>query len=163
MKPSTALPQHDWLRRLIGEWTSETTFAMEPGKPPSTVHGAETVRALGDIWIILEGSMATPGGGHRSVITLGFDSAKNQFVGTFIGSMMTMIWPYTGELDAAEKTLTLHSEGPAMMPGSDPKKPVPYRDTIEIVSDDERIMRSSCPDEDGNWVTFMTMTYRRKS
>ena len=45
-------------------------------------------------------------------ITLGYDPAKKRFVGTWLGSMMTHLWIYDGELSADERTLTLSSEGP---------------------------------------------------
>jgi len=44
-------------------------------------------------------------------MTLGFDPTKNHYGGTFIGSMMTNIWPYHGVLDETGKRLPLESEG----------------------------------------------------
>jgi hypothetical protein len=103
-----------------------------------------------------------PGGGPATtVMTLGYDPQKKRYVGTWIGSMMTHLWVYDGELDAAGNALTLNSEGPSMAPGSEGKM-VKYRDVIEFKSDDHRVLTSHALGEDGEWSQFMTAHYRRK-
>ena len=72
-------------------------------------------------------------------MTLGYDPAKKAFVGTFIGSMMTHLWVYDGELDAAGKVLTLDAEGPSFAATD---KMAKYKDAIEIKSDDHRVLTS---------------------
>jgi hypothetical protein len=37
-----------------------------------------------------------------------------------------------------------------------------YRDAIELVGDDQRIMTSEFQGEDGSWHKFMTARYRRR-
>lgn len=99
-----------------------------------------------------------PGGGiAKSIMTLGYDPAKNRFVGTFVSSLMAQLWLYSGTLDSAEKVLTLDTEGPSFTAGGMAK----YQDIIEFVSDDHRILRSQVL-RDGSWVEFMTAHYRRK-
>jgi hypothetical protein len=39
--------EHQWLQRLVGEWTYESECSMEPGKPPEKFEGSESVRSLG--------------------------------------------------------------------------------------------------------------------
>ena len=51
-------------------------------------------------------------GPSTTIMTLGYDPQKERFVGTFVASMMTHMWHYNGSLDAAEKVLTLDTEGP---------------------------------------------------
>jgi hypothetical protein len=55
--------EHRWLQKLAGEWTSEAEATMEPGKPPETFKGTESVRSLGGLWILAEGQGEMPGGG----------------------------------------------------------------------------------------------------
>jgi hypothetical protein len=92
------------------------------------------------------------------IMTLGYDPMKNRFVGTFVGSMMTNMWVYEGALDAKGTTLTLDTEGPSMTGDG---SIAPYRDVIEMKSDDVRVMTSQGQGPDGKWVAFMTTTYRR--
>ena len=100
-------PEHHWLQKLVGEWTYEHEMAMEPGGPLQKFTGTETVRTLGGFWVLCEGRGEMPGGGEAvTVMTLGYDPAKKRYVGTFIGSMMSYLWLYDGELDAAANKLT---------------------------------------------------------
>jgi hypothetical protein len=153
--------EHKWLQKLVGEWTYEGDCSMGPDQPPSKMTGTETVRSLGGLWTIGEGTGGMPGGGtSMSVMTLGYDPVKQKFVGTFIASVMTHLWPYEGTLDASGRVLSLDSEGPDFSGGP---KMAKYQDVIEFLSDDHRTLSSHLRDENGQWVKFMTMHYRRKA
>lgn len=152
--------QHEWLKRLVGEWTLETEAPAEPGGEPEKLTGVESVRMLGDIWVVFEGRGQMPGGGEgTTLMTLGYDPQKGRFVGTWQGSMMANLWVYDGELDAAERELRLDSEGPSFSGDGTLDK---YRDSIEMVSDDHRVLRSHVLGADGQWNHFMTAHYHRK-
>jgi Protein of unknown function (DUF1579) len=151
--------QHQWLDQLIGEWMSEVECSGGSDQPPSKTQGSEVVRSLGGLWIIADGVGEMPDGGTgKTIMTLGFDPQRDRFVGTFIGSMMTHLWIYNGSLDATEKVLTLDTEGPNFSQSGMTK----YKDIIEFVSEDHRIMTSQILGEDGNWTQFMTAHYRRQ-
>jgi hypothetical protein len=151
--------EHNWLDQLVGEWTFENEAIMDPTQPPMKFSGTESARSLGGLWALCEGRGEMPGGGvGYTLMTLGFDPAKNRYVGTFVGSMMTHLWVYEGELDAAGKVLTLNAEGPGFTPDAAMAK---YQDIIEIVSPDHRILRSRMLTDDGTWFAFMTAHYRR--
>ena len=156
----TPQAEHEWLQQLLGEWTSEAETEMEPGKPPVTCQGTESVRSLGGLWIVAEGQGEMPGGGHAgTIMTLGYDPAKKRYVGTFVASMMTHLWPYDGALDASGRRLVLDSEGPSMAGDGTIAK---YQDVIEIEGADRRTLTAYARGEDGAWKKFMTATYRRK-
>lgn len=153
--------EHRWLQQLVGEWTSEARMTMEGG-PEGTCRGTESVRSLGGLWVLAEGQGDMPGGGMATMLmTLGYDPARKRYVGTWIGSMMTHLWVYEGELDAGGQVLTLSSEGPDMSPGAPPGRLLKYRDVIEIVAPDHRVLTSHCQGEDGQWQKFMEAHYRR--
>ena len=157
MEAPKPTPQHEWLKKLVGEWTSEMIANGPPGEPPMTHKGKETVRALGDVWIVCEGSGDIPGGGeHRSIMSLGYDPDKKKYVGSFIASMMTYQWIYEGQVEG--NALVLDTVGPSF---TEEGKMAPYKDTITLVSDDERILTSQSRSADGKWVEFMKATYRR--
>ena len=151
--------QHQWLDQFIGEWINETECRMGSDQPPSKSKGTDVVRSLGGLWIIAEGEGEMPDAGSgQTIMTLGFDPQSNRFVGTFIGTMMTHLWIYNGSLDATEKVLTLDTEGPNFAESAMTK----YKDIIEFVSPDHRIMTSQILGDDGNWLQFMTAHYRRQ-
>jgi hypothetical protein len=150
--------EHHWLQKLVGEWTYEAEMLLGPGQPPMKSQGTDSVRSIGGLWVQCEGQGEMPGGGPAtSIITLGYDSAKKRFVGTFIGSVMTNLWIYDGGLNG--NVLTLDAEGPSF---TEPNKTAKYQDIIEVVSDDHRILYSQLLGEDGQWHRFMTAHYRRK-
>jgi hypothetical protein len=152
--------EHDWLHKLIGEWTYESECLMGPGQPPIKSSGSESVRSVGGLWIVGEGRGEMPGGGPATtLITLGYDPHKQRFVGTFVASMMTHLWVYEGSLDAAANVLTLDAEGPSFTGDGTMAK---YQDIVEFKSDDHRVLRSRVRGDDGTWHQFMSANYRRK-
>ena len=154
-----AREEHRWLQQIVGEWTFESEAACEPGQPPETFSGSESVRSLGDLWLLCEGRGEMPGGGTAiTLMTLGYDQGKARFVGTWVGSMMTWLWVYDGSLDPERKVLTLETKGPSFSEG----KLAKYRDVIELRSYDHRVLTSHVLGEDGTWRGFMTAHYRRR-
>ncbi len=152
--------EHQWLQKLVGEWTYETEAIMGLDQPPEKATGTESVRSLGGLWILAEGQGEMCGGGAMTtMMTLGYDPQKQRYVGTWVGSMMTYLWLYDGELDASKNVLTLNSDGPSMSAEGEMAK---YRDVIEFKSGDHRMMTSHVLSDDGNWHQFMTVNYRRK-
>ena len=161
MCPMAAEPtkEHQWLQQLVGDWESEMECVMVPDQPPMKSKGTESVRSLGGLWTLGEGKGEMPdGSAMTSIITLGFDPAKQRFVGTFVASMMTHMWSYEGTLDSSGKTLTLDTEGPSMTGAG----MVAYQDIVTLESPDHRILRSQMKGADGQWIPFMTAHYRRK-
>jgi hypothetical protein len=151
--------EHEWLQKLVGNWTSEMECVMGPDQPPMKSKGSESVRSIGGLWTMGEGTGEMPDGNKMtSIMTLGYDPARQRFVGTFIASMMTHMWKYEGTLDASGKVLTLDTEGPGM---SGDGKMTKYKDIVTFVDDDHRILTSRIQGEDGQWTEFMTAHYRR--
>lgn len=151
--------EHRWLQKLVGEWTYESEIDAGNGGTPSKVEGSEIVRPVGELWVVGEGEGEMPDGEHAdTVLTLGYDPENGSFVGTWIGSMMTHLWIYRGELDSAGRVLTLEAEGPDMQVEGKSRL---YRDVIELVSDDRRILRALVQNE-GDWDEMMSVHYRRR-
>jgi Protein of unknown function (DUF1579) len=158
--PAQPQKEHHWLQKLVGEWTYETEAIMGPGQPAVTSTGTETVRSLGGLWVLAEGQGEMPCSGlATTLMTLGYDPEKQRYVGTWVGSMMTYLWHYDGELNAAETVLTLNADGPVM---TGENKLGKYKDVIEFKSDDHRVLTSHMLGDDGQWQQFMTAHYWRK-
>lgn len=156
---TTPQKEHQWLQKLVGEWTFENEAVMGPGQPPVKLPGTDSVCSLGGLWVVCAGAGEMPDGGTAATLmTIGFDPRKNRFVGTFVASMMAHMWIYDGQLDEAGKVLTLNTEGPSM---AEEGRLTRYKDVIEFQSDDHRTLTSSLIGETGRWVQFMTASYRR--
>lgn len=149
--------EHEWLHQLVGSWRFKIECA--PGEAPVKSTGQETVRMLGGLWIISEGTSPMPDGeiGYTHM-TLGYDPARQAYIGTWQGSMMTHMWVYEGTLDSTGRILPLNCVGPDFIT---PGKVANYQDIIEIVSPDHRILRSHTQGEDGQWTQFMEAHYHR--
>lgn len=159
MQPPAIEPQHLWLQKLVGDWNFRSDANMGPDQPPMQCGGSESVRSLGDLWILGEGSMEMPGGAPGgTLLTLGYDPVRKRFVGSWVGSMMTHMWRYEGSLDASGRVLTLDTEGPSF---TDPNKTSRYHDIIEVKSEDLRTLTSEVQMPDGTWFRFMRAEYRR--
>ena len=151
--------EHQWLQKLVGEWTIDSEGTMGPDQPPNKWKGTEIVRSVGDLWIVAESKGEVSEGCSMTMITtLGYDPQKGRFVGTFIGSMMTRLWLYDGALDASERVLTLDTEGPNMVAEG---KMARFQDIYEIIDNDHHMLTSRMLSDDGQWRQFMTSHYRR--
>jgi hypothetical protein len=151
--------EHAWLEQLVGKWTYESKAEMGAGQEPCHAAGSETVRSLGGLWVVGEGSGDMPDGKPATMlITLGYDPDAGVYRGTWIGSMMTHLWVYEGRLDETGKVLTLDATGPSF---TEPGKTARYQDVITILGPDERLLTSRSLADDGTWHEFMQARYRR--
>lgn len=156
VQPTSKLEQHEWLQQLVGEWTVSSEAAA--GGESAAWESTESIRSIGGLWIVAEGTADDAGQPFTSLLTLGYDPNKEAFVGTWIDSIQTTLWTCTGHLDESRRTLTLEAEGPGF---SDPTRTSRYRDQIELVGPDEKRMISSVLGDDGAWATYMTVSGRR--
>lgn len=152
--------EHQWLQQLLGDWTYEAEMQMGPDQPPTKSRGQESVRTLGGLWLLCEGSGTMPGleGIGTTLMTLGYDTQKRAFVGSWVGSMMANMWIYRGQLDPAQKVLTLDTEGPSFAGDG---KLARYQDVITFKNSQERELSSQVLQGDRTWKRFMTARYRR--
>ena len=157
--PAPRVEQHAWLQQLVGEWTMKAEATMGPGTEPMLMESTESVRSIGGLWVVGEGQASFDGTPFTSLLTLGYDPAQRAFVGTWVDTMQAHMWTYVGKLDDSKKVLTLAAEGPSF---DDPTRTSKYRDAIEIVGPDHRVLTSSVQRPDGQWTTFMRADYRRK-
>lgn len=157
METAKPVPEHLFLNKLLGDWAYDAEASVGPDKPAMKSSGTETVRTLGGLWYIGEAHSQMPNGEPATmIITLGYDPDIKRYRGTWIGSMMTQLWVYDGFVEG--NTLNLDSEGLSMTGDG---KTAKYRDSMEFVDDDHRILRSQVMNGDGSWTVFMTSRYRR--
>ncbi len=152
--------QHQFFAPLAGEWSMEHRCDMGNGQPQVVAKGRVTGRSLKGMWCLLE-CFGDPTEQHPeswgSLFTLGFDSTKSAFVGTFIGSMMNNLWLYEGQLDSSGKVLVLNTTGPKC----DGTGTASYRDKFEVVNDNLWILRSEVLEDSGTWKQFLEGHHHR--
>ncbi|HVK14122.1 MAG TPA: DUF1579 domain-containing protein [Gemmataceae bacterium] len=148
--------EHEWLKQLEGEWATEAESAAVPGMPAMKLKGTESVKGLGGFWSVSESKVDYMGTPVNAVMTLGYDTQKKKFVGTWLCSMCDSLCTYEGTL--AGNTLTLDTEGPNPATGKVSK----MRDVIEVKDKDHKVLTSWMPGPDGKWVQFMTIKFTRK-
>lgn len=156
--------EHGWLQRLVGDWTVSSDCGPEGVTETEGPHPdwTETVRSLHGAWIVAEGNGEMPGGGGpaTTLMTLGYDPARQRFVGTWLGSMMTHLWVYEGTLDESGNVLTLDTEGPDFTSDG---RIVRVQDIIAFEDDDNRTLTARVQGDDGGWKQVMTARYRRNA
>jgi hypothetical protein len=159
--PEMPKPQkeHEFLHKFVGEWESVGKVKMAEDQPEMECNGTFKARMLGGFWVISEGKGEGMGPEPtESIMTLGFDTKKGKYVGTWADSMMNHMWKYEGTVEGDK--LTLDTEGPDM---TDPSgRMTKYQDVFEFKSTDHYTLTSRAQGKDGQWKTFMTAEVTRK-
>lgn len=153
-------PEHLWLDQFAGKWSTEGEIFMKPGDPPQAYQAIETVRKVGDYWLVL--NSRTPPGAEmqfEGVIQIGYDPKARQFVGTCVDNMSGHLWVYAGERDNSGNALVLRTEAPAC-DGSG--KTMTLRETHTLVDENTRTFRAELLGEAGEWGTVISCTSRRQ-
>lgn len=161
--PTKPVSQHEWLKNLLGEWTTSMTMVMGPDQPEMHGEGTESVTSFGGLWAHAHGKSTMPDGDVMEYyMALGYDVTFGEYRGAWYANVSSHLWKYTGELSADGRTMTLNCEGPDMM-SDEPGKTAKYRDVHELVDANTRTMTSFGEMPDGSWVQFNKTTYTRKA
>jgi hypothetical protein len=149
--------EHRWLDQLLGEWTV-TSDMMDPAGGDVSPW-IERVRSLHGLWVVAEAEGEMPGAGAATTImTLGYDPRRQRYLGTWVGSMMTHMWIYEGNLDENGKALKLDCEGEDF---ESPGRMTRYQDIITFKDADHRLLTARMLAADGTWKQIMQADYRR--
>ncbi len=146
--------EHAWLMQFTGEWGVAT-----PEGTPAEGGSSEHIRSIGGNWIAAEGHMSHGPQSYTYVLTIGYDTRKKSYVGTWIDTVNNMLWTYTGTLDKANNTLALESEGPSF---DDANETGQYRDELRLITPNHKRITSFALKDDGQWEQYMSMDYYRK-
>lgn len=152
--------KHEWLKKFVGTWDTESKAISAPGEPGFECNGTITSKSLGGFWIVNEMKASLAGNEFSGMQTVGYDSKSKKYVGTWVDSMNGYMWKYEGTVSEDGSTLTLNAKGPNMLvPGEETN----YRDIYQFKSKDEMVIKSEMEGPDGKWITFMTGTGKRKT
>jgi hypothetical protein len=153
-------PEHAWLQQFVGDWNADVEMLMDPtGKPPTKSKGTESIRPVGGFWILSENRGTLMGQPFLGVQTLGYDTKKQKYIGTWVDSVSSQMWQYEGSVDATGKTLTLESEGSCPI---DPGKVIKAKDVIELQDKNHKTFKSFIQMDNGQWIPAMSIRYERK-
>jgi hypothetical protein len=156
--PELPKPQkeHQWLSQLAGEWNASISAKPGPGAPEFKAEAKQSSKMIGDRWLMATSEGDMMGQKMTSILTLGYDPSKKEYVGSFLSSCGNELWTYEGAVSDDGKTLVLKTEGPNMMnPGATSE----YRETITLKDKDHYTFTSAIKGEDGKFVEFMTAEY----
>lgn len=151
--------EHELLKQFAGEWEVTAESAPAPGQEAMKCEGKESSQLLGGFWYVAEGEAKMGEASVASVLTVGYDPAAKQYIGTFFCTMDSTLWKYVGAMDESGKKLTLETEGPSC---TEPGKKAKYREILELTDKDHKTFKSFMQGDDGKWLPIVTMEYRRK-
>jgi len=155
----TPSKEHEFLAQFAGDWDVTASTVPAPGEQPIVGKGTESAKMLGGFWLVSEAESDMMGMAVSSRMTFGYDPKRSKYVGTFFCSMDSHLWTYEGTMDETGKKLTLNTRGHSP---TDFNTQVNYREVLELVDKDHKTFTSYMEGENGQWVKFMTMDYRRR-
>ncbi len=144
----------EWLKQFEGTWAVVSEATGDGGTSTSVMSS----RAVGERWMINEHRGQFGEMKFEAVQTIGYDAEKKQFSGSWIDSLTSFNWSYTGSIDSTGKKLTLNATGPDWTDASKTRK---YRDVYEVKSKNKFAALSQMMNDAGQWETFMTGTMTR--
>ena len=157
---SNQTPEQALLQFLVGTWTYEFATAATSEYPGVTATGTETVRRIGETWVLIENQgVSSDKSASHSVTTLGVSVETGRFIGTVAGTAVpSTLFIYDGGIGAQGSAIHLETTGPAITPGNRTDR---YRDVMQFLGADARETIAQLLDKDGEWVEFMRTRYRR--
>ncbi|MCO8122414.1 DUF1579 domain-containing protein [Stieleria sp. TO1_6] len=148
----TAEKEHAWLQKFNGQWESNSKSIASDQSPEVECTGSMSSRMLGEFWVINRFEGEAGGQSFQAIQTIGYDTTKKKYVGSWVDSMLNHMWQYSGTVSEDGKRLELVADGPNFMDGG---KLTKFRDSYEFQSPDVCIATSEIQNEDGKWTVMM--------
>lgn len=151
--------QYQFLTRFVGQWKSKAKTGEFPGQAAVEGTGTMSSQMLGQHWVVSEIKAEMMGAPIEALQTIGFDAAKEKFVGSWIDSTSGFVWRYEGVLDEAGQVLTLEAMGPNF---SAPGTTTRFRDSYEFKTPDLILAISTMETAPDQWVVLSKGEIRRR-
>lgn len=150
-------PEHAELKRLVGEWATETKSFMADPNNPTVSHGKSTFKMmLGGRYVQQNFTGTFDGQEFEGIGISGYDRALKKYVGSWIDNMGTGIMHSEGTYDA--KTHTLTETGSS----SSPMGTMKMRMITKYVDNDKFLFTMYMTIPDAGEQKAMEITYTRK-
>lgn len=156
--PDGQRAQRDLLRQFAGNWELAGEVIAPRDRQTFPVTGTESVRMLGEHWLVSDVKFSMAGMNVTGVTMIGYDPAAAAFVGSYVSSLDSVLWKYAGEMDGTGSRLTLETEGPSPLRLGETAR---FRETLELRDSDHKLFTSSLQLDDGTWMKVVNWEYRR--
>ena len=159
MSPPKPGKEHEVLKTLAGEWDCTTKFAAAPGQEPTASKAKESARLIaGGLFLVYDVEGEMMGAKFTGHGTMGYDTQKKEYTGSWVDSMATGVYFIHGTYDPKTKTFT------ETMEGSDPAsgQPMKMKMVQEIKDNDSRVTKFMMNGPDGKEMQIGTLEYKRK-
>lgn len=107
MEYATPGKMHKGLEYFAGKWTSKTKYWMKPGGEAMETTGTSVAKMImGGRYLKTVNKGKMMGMDHTGMAIVGYDNYNKKFVGTWLDSAGTGLFPYEGTLDSTGKVRT---------------------------------------------------------
>lgn len=145
--------EHRKLHGLVGDWMATSEFTAEADEAMATGQASVSIHPIGEHWISADFAGTHAGAEYRGVLTLGFDSRKQSYVGTYVDDTCNHLWVYEGSMNADNTILTLYAEAPVV---AEVEGTVWVREVYDLQQGDRVEVRSYTQDR-GTWDLYQTL------
>ena len=152
-------PEHERLKRMVGEFDVESELVMQPGAPPQKSKGKhKATMIMGGRYLLGDYTGEMMGTEFHGAGLTGYDNAKKKYFGTWIDDMGTGMMVAEGTCSPDGKVMTLKGEYDDPLTRQKHK----YRWVTTVLSDDKHVFEWFDGDKDGkNEYRMMRVTYTR--
>ena len=148
-------PEFELFKKDVGEWDAAITITPGPGEPPQASRGRLIGRLIsGGRWLVTDFKNHTTGFEGHGIY--GYNPASNRYVATWVDDMRSSLHVGEGQWNPATQTMTYRWSATA--PGG---QPMAWRETTEVVSENQQVFRILFPGSDGRDFEMMRAVYRR--
>jgi len=147
--------EHQRIQAMTGRWNVRCTFYMDPSAPPMECEAVETYEPVGPFWVVSRYEADFMGAPFVGRSTLGYDSNRKCWVSTWIDSMTTSLFSFTGNMRGD----TLEMEGDAWSCMTN--QMARHRTTNRSLGENEWVMEMFLTLPDGTETKMMRAHYRR--
>ncbi len=151
--------EHALLGQFEGEWEFTAKFIAAPGQEPMVSKGKETARLIaGGLFLVFDVDGEMMGQKFAGHGTMGYDTHKKKFTGSWIDSMATGVYLVEGTADEKGKVFTEWMEGADPQTGQAMKMKMVH----EIKDKDRRVLTFFMNGPDGKELQTGTIDYTRR-
>ena len=98
---------HKELEYFVGKWNAVTKYWMKPGEKPMETTGTSVAKLImGGRYLKTVNNGKMMGMDHTGMSIYGYDNYHKKFVGTWLDSAGTGLFPYEGTIDSSGKVRT---------------------------------------------------------